>query len=150
MGTWGSGLLENDSAEDFLNEMAALDQNGRFDKIRKIVNAVADNPAVVMRQFVPEEVVAAVAVVAAAFPGTSEYEWTSAINSALDEGIPAQNARDLAAAALRALRSIVDDENGWWVTSWVSDSDRADAQRQIQEIKSTLRKHGPEGKGGTA
>lgn len=138
MGTWGSGLLENDSAGDFLDEIAALDQNGRLDRIRKIVTAVADDPAVVMRQFVPEEVIAAVAVVAAAFPGTSEYEWASAINSVLDEGIPAQDARDLAVAALRALRSIVDDENGWWVTSWVSDSDRVDAQRQVQEIKSTL------------
>ncbi len=138
MGTWGSGLLENDSAQDFLDEIAALDQRGRYERISQLLNSVADHPAVVMKQLVPEEVIAAVVVVASSVLSNDTYEWATAVNDVNNGRLTLQEAHGLAGVALRALRSIVSDEHGWWTESWVTESDRQHAGCQIQEIISVL------------
>jgi len=138
MGTWGSGLLENDSAQDFLDEIAALDQHSRYERISLVLNSVADTPAVVMKQLVPEEVIAAVVIVAASVLTEDEYEWAAPVSDVYHGGLIRQEAHGLAEVALRALRSIVSDERGWWTQSWVSESDRHRAGRQIQEVESVL------------
>jgi hypothetical protein len=138
MGTWGSGLLENDSAQDFLNEIVALDQRGRYERISQALNAVADNPAVIMRQIVPEEVIAAVVIVAASVLTEAEHALAEAVNEVRDGRLTRQEAYSLVSVALLALRSIVGDERGWWTESWVSESDRRHASRQIQELIAIL------------
>ncbi len=138
MGTWGSGLLENDSAQDFLDEIAALDQRARYERISHLLNSVADHPAVVMKQLVAEEVIAAVVVVASSVRRKETYEWATAVDDVNNGRLTLQEAHRLAGVALRALRSIVSDEHGWWTESWVTESDRQHAGRQIQEIISVL------------
>jgi Domain of unknown function (DUF4259) len=138
MGTWGSGLLENDSAQDFLDEIAALDQRGRYERISQALNTVQDNPAAVMQQIAPEELIAAVVIVAASVLMEAEYELAEAVNEVRNGRLTRQEAYSLVGVALLALRSIVGDEHGWWMESWVSESDRRHASRQIQEVIAVL------------
>jgi len=138
MGTWGSGVLDNDSAQDFLEEFASRDPRGRFNKISQVLNSVADNPAALMRQLVPEEVIAAVAIVAASVPADESYEWAREISDVCNQTLSSQEAYELSGVALHALNSVVGDEHGWWQESWVSESDRMRANGQVQEIISVL------------
>lgn len=138
MSTWGSGLLENDSAQDFLDEIAALDQRDRYERISQVLNSVADDPAVVMKQVVPEEVIAAAVIVASSLVTDSSYEWATAVTDMRNGGLIAREAQGLARVALRALHSVVGDEHGWWTEGWVLESDRQHAGRQIQELISVL------------
>lgn len=138
MGTWGVGLLESDSAQDFLDEIAALDQRRRYERISQVLNSVADNPAVVMKQLVPEEAIAAVVIVASSVLTKDTYEWATAVKDVHNGSLILQEAHGLTGVALRVLRSIVSEEHGWWTESWVSESDRQRAGRQIQEVISVL------------
>jgi|SRR5215468_3516144 len=138
MGTWGSGLLENDSAQDFLDEIEALDQRGRYERISQVLNTVADNPAAGMRLITPEEVITAVVIVTASVLMEAGYELAEAVNAVRNGRLTRQEAHSLVGVALLALRSIVSDEHGWWMESWVSESDRRHASRQIQEVIAIL------------
>ena len=133
MGTWGTGHVDSDSAEDFIDQLSSLDEGGRTAAIGHVLNTVVHDPDTVMRVFVPEEIIAGAALVAASLAGSEVYEW-------MDDGIrrvhlSRDDAETLADAALRALTIVVDNQ---WSTGWVRQEDRVRAELQLQEIRSLL------------
>ncbi|MEW2330692.1 DUF4259 domain-containing protein [Micromonospora chersina] len=69
MGTFGTGPFSSDGALDFLEELAERPPEQHLDALRHMFTYVLANRDLLWREFFPDQVVAAVALVAAALPG---------------------------------------------------------------------------------
>ncbi|MFI6079674.1 DUF4259 domain-containing protein [Streptomyces sp. NPDC051217] len=137
MGTWGCGVLESDSAQDFIDQARSLSVEGRLAFVEDILVKVAADASLVNREFLPEEVVVAAAIVAAASVGSHEYAWIDGDNF-LDVIRDIRPQAQLHAVALGALRKVAEGDSSILLSGWKSDSDRAAVTRQIGEIKAVL------------
>ncbi|WP_269799855.1 DUF4259 domain-containing protein [Pseudofrankia saprophytica] len=137
MGTWGTGPLMSDSAQDFLDQLKELPSRERISRVEGILARVAEDPAIIMREFVPEEVVAAAAVVGATVINTSAAEWVEDENlRRVVSGMPPQYSMlEIAGTALDAAMSYGDS---WLISSWKSENDRRSAVAQLGEIRAAL------------
>ncbi|MER5515344.1 DUF4259 domain-containing protein [Streptomyces sp. NPDC002763] len=138
MGTWGAGLLDSDSAQDFLDQVNGIPVEARSTKVEQVLVRVAEDPSAVNREFVPEEVVAAVAVVAVTAARSREFEWMNneTLIQVAGEMGPQDHLRD---AAISALSAVAGSDDSPLLSGWKNEDDRRLMERQIDEIRSVLR-----------
>ncbi|MFG2952003.1 DUF4259 domain-containing protein [Streptomyces adustus] len=137
MGTWGAGLLDSDSAQDFLDQAKGMPVDARSAMVEQVLVRVAEDSSVVNREFVPEEVVAAVAVVAVTAAGSCDFEWMT--NEALLEVARDMDSQiHLRDAAISALGAVTGSGSSSLLSGWKSEDDRRLMERQIDEIRSVL------------
>ena len=137
MGTWGPQPTQNDSAMDFLEELAEMEPGRRPARIQEVLRSVIGDPRVLGRTLVPEEVLAAASVVASSHPSGSSLPWTAdqAVVSAL---ISEEAASATAGDAVRALDITMSEQGSWWRESWVTDDDRRIAEASLDELHRVL------------
>jgi hypothetical protein len=141
MGTWGPWPTQNDSAMDFLDERSEEGPDLRAAKIQDVFSAVIQDPEVLGRSLVPEEVVAAAAVVASSLPSGSMLPWRAeeAIVSAL---ISEESASAMTRDAVRAVGLATSYRGSWWHESWTNDDDRRAAESALDELRRVLLSRG--------
>ncbi len=129
MGTWGTGPFDSDDALDLLDKLAEQDGAGRCETLGRIFRRVRDHPEDMNWAYGPGEVVAAVAVVAAALPtgGAVMQEIVGHGYEATAILVPG-NDPALADAALAALL-IAAGHDGAWHEGW-TDPGKAQQARQ--------------------
>lgn len=133
MGTWGSGVFDNDSAQDFLDGLRENTPEGRMAEIREVLERTASEPSVIMDEYMPEEIVVAAAVVAATMQADFHEDWVR--DSALQDVVVGVDRQDsLSAAASAALREVISFQGGWLISSLKDESDRRFLRRQLDEI----------------
>ncbi|MFG2986982.1 DUF4259 domain-containing protein [Streptomyces sp. NPDC048258] len=137
MGTWGFGVLESDTAQDFIDQVRALPAEGRLTPVADLLGKVAADASLINREFLPEEVIAAVAIVAALGNESRNYAWMDDENF-LDAIRGIQPQSQLRGVALMALREVAEGDNSFLLSGWKNDSDRAAITRQVDEIKAVL------------
>jgi hypothetical protein len=137
MGTWGAGLFDSDSVQDVFDELREATMEARLEQVARILEHTAADPSVVMREYVPEEIVVAAAIVAATMPTTPSADWVSDV--ALQEVIAGmQPQTTMAAAARSALQAAMDYHDSWLISSFKDENDRRFALRQLNELKAAL------------
>ncbi|GAA0919887.1 DUF4259 domain-containing protein [Virgisporangium aurantiacum] len=140
MGTFGTGPFSSDGAMDFLEELAERPPERRGPALARMFLFVKDNPELLWREFFPDEVVAAAAVVAATLPGGQQFdERLEALveHDLVSDVRLAAPAPDLASAALQAL-TFVAGPGGPWLQGWTSDADAAEARETVAVLSRVL------------
>lgn len=69
MGTFGAGPFDSDAALDLLDELADRSKGDRPAALARMFTSVTGNPQLLWREYFPDQVVAAAALVAASLPG---------------------------------------------------------------------------------
>jgi hypothetical protein len=138
VGTFGTGPFSSDGAGDLLDELAERPTGLRQDAVARMLTYVLDNRDLLGREFFPDEVVATVAIVAAAMPG-GEYLQRLLTTAGYDPQnlIPAAPAPALAALAVEALLFVAGPE-GPWHQGWTDDAARAEAQNTTNNLLAVL------------
>lgn len=107
---------------------------------------VKEKPELLWREFFPDEVVAAAAVVAASLPGGQQFEQEleELVDNDLasDVRLPSP-AADLASAALQAL-TFVAGPGAPWHQGWTNDTDAAEARETVAALSQLLTGGAPE------
>jgi alpha-glucosidase len=137
LGTFGTGLLGSDSAVDFLDHMGALPPSDRVDQVTRVLSVVVDDPSSVFRTVVPEEVLAAAVLVAASRPGTS-LDFGDAAANVDRAALPAPAPAAVGHLAGQAL-DVVTGPGSWWRTSWMDETDLAEATEALDRLRAALR-----------
>ncbi|MFU8854905.1 DUF4259 domain-containing protein [Micromonospora sp. SL1-18] len=139
MGTFGTGPFSSDGALDFLEELAERPPEQHLDALRHMFTYVLANRGLLWREFFPDQVVAAAALVAAALPGGEHLQHRLAeLSDETDMAMLPASASDLAAPALEALLFVAGPD-GPWHQGWTTEANRLDAQRTIDELIAILR-----------
>ncbi|WP_433287757.1 DUF4259 domain-containing protein [Micromonospora sp. CA-244673] len=139
MGTFGTGPFSSDGALDFLEELAERPPEQRLDALRNMFTYVLANRGLLWREFFPDEVVAAAALVSAALPGGEHLQHRLAeLSDETDMALLPASASDLAPPALGALLFVAGPD-GSWHHGWSTEADRLDAQRTIDDLVAILR-----------
>ncbi|WP_245607949.1 hypothetical protein [Streptomyces hokutonensis] len=117
--------------------MKGLPLEERLASVEDVLAKVAADASVINRDFLPEEVVAAVAIIAAAATESRDYVWMNDENF-LDaiQGIRRQG--QLHNVALAALSEVADGDDAFLLAGWKDDGDRAAVVRQVDEIRAVL------------
>lgn len=145
MGTWGSGPLDSDTAEDFLDELEEQPVSQRLTVVEKTFRSAIEAGGSSNSSVLPEEVMAAAAVVAANIPAGRVLVWNEEYPS-ITEWLAKPITPTLASAAIQAL-DVTLPADSWFWTSWVDASEREEAQAAIDSLRSVLR---PVSEGGSA
>ncbi|MFK4599698.1 DUF4259 domain-containing protein [Streptomyces pristinaespiralis] len=135
MGTWGSGPLDSDTAEDFLDRLEQMSDSQRIVLVARTLQAAIDangSPSSVL----PEEVMAAAAVVAANIPAGRALAWNVECPG-ITEWLAKPIMPPLATAAVQAL-AVTLPADGWFWRSWVEESERVEAQTAIDSLHAVL------------
>ncbi|MEH0982371.1 DUF4259 domain-containing protein [Micromonospora sp. CPCC 205556] len=104
VGTFGTGPFSSDGALDFLEELAERPPEQHLDALRHMLTFVLTNRSLLWQEFFPDQIVAAVALVAAALPGGEHLQHRLAeLSDETDLATLPAPAPDLAAPALEAL-----------------------------------------------
>ncbi len=140
MGTWGVSPIGSDSAMDFLDLLAELPEGDRRTRVVDVLTIADQRPEAIMREIVPEEVLAAAAVVAGALPGGEALPWAGD-DALAGAGLAAGSAAGLGAVAVRAVRAAVSHGGGWWEASWVSEEDRVAARESLDGLVQVLERN---------
>ncbi|MEV0393358.1 DUF4259 domain-containing protein [Polymorphospora rubra] len=139
MGTFGTGPFSSDGALDFLDEVAERPPQKRAEVLRRAFGYVVANRDLLWREFFPDEVVAAAALVAAALPGGEHLQHRLAQVSDEPHAVMLPGpVPDLAAPALEALRFVA-GPGGPWHQGWTTETNRAEAQQTIDGLTAILR-----------
>lgn len=133
MGTFGTGPFCNDGALDLLDELAGQPADRRQASLERIFFLVRDRPDLLGWEFFPDEIVAAVAVVAASVPGGEDIR-----RDLVDQGydadailIPA--ADELNTSAWEALL-VVAGRDGPWHEGWADPQTAAKARQTTDQL----------------
>lgn len=135
MGTWGTGLFDSDTAEDYLDELEGRSASGRLAAVTATLRASSDRG--MSSRVLPEEVMAAAAVVAANLPAGAPLEWGEDYPGVVD-WLPKPIDSTLASSATRALENAFSGNDSFW-RSWVSEQDRAEARAELERVTALLR-----------
>ncbi|HEX5595187.1 MAG TPA: DUF4259 domain-containing protein [Micromonosporaceae bacterium] len=139
MGTFGTGPFSSDGALDFVEELAERPPEQHLDALRHLFTYVLANRGLLWREFFPDEVVAAAALVAAALPGGEHLQHCLAdLSDETGVGLLPASASELTASALEALLFVAGPD-GPWHQGWTTEADRLDAQRTIDDLLAILR-----------
>ncbi|MFY1597093.1 DUF4259 domain-containing protein [Micromonospora sp. WMMD737] len=138
VGTFGTGPFSSDGALDFLDELAERSPQQRVEVVRHMLGYVLANRDLLWREYFPDQVVAAAALVATTLPGgehlqhrlTQVSDEPSAV--ILPEPVP-----DLATSALEALHFVA-GPGGPWHQGWTTETDQAEAQQTIDSLTTIL------------
>ncbi|MEU7923463.1 DUF4259 domain-containing protein [Micromonospora zamorensis] len=140
MGTFGTGPFSSDEAMDFLEELAGRPAERRGSALARMFLFVMDKPELLWREFFPDEVVAAAAIVAATLPGGQQFD--EQLIALAEDGLAADvrlatSALDLANIALEALLFVAGPQ-GPWHQGWTNDTDAAEARDTIAALSQVL------------
>jgi len=138
MGTFGTGPFSSDGALDFLGELADQPPEKRRQALERIFSQVRDHPGLLWREFFPDEIVAAAAIVAAFLPG-GEYirQELSCLPDDINRvTLPAPD-HELTASALQALLFAAGPA-GPWHQGWVTQQAAAAARQTIDRLTKIL------------
>ncbi|MGC3862246.1 DUF4259 domain-containing protein [Micromonospora chersina] len=139
MGTFGTGPFSSDGALDFLEELAEQPPERHLDALRHMFTYVLANRDLLWREYFPDQVVAAAALVAAALPGGKHLQHRLAeLSDATDIALLPTSALDLAAPALESLLFVAGPD-GPWHKGWTTNTDKLDAQRIVHDLAAILR-----------
>ncbi|GGM86380.1 DUF4259 domain-containing protein [Dactylosporangium sucinum] len=130
MRTFGTGTFSSDGAIDFLERFAERSPERRVAALEHMFLLVKEKPELLWREFLPDEVVAAAAIVAASLPGGRLFDVAS------DVRLTAPAPR-LAGIALEALH-LVAGPQGPWHQRWTNDTDAAEARDTIAALSQVL------------
>lgn len=136
MGTWGTGPFDSDIAGDFLDQLEGLSALQRLAVIERTFRVVIESGGSSTSSVLPEEVIAAAALMAANIPEGQFFAWEEeypGMSGWLPQPIPS----GLASNALQAL-DVALPPGGWFWRSWVDDPDRAEAQAVIESLRAVL------------
>jgi alpha-glucosidase len=136
MGTFGTDLLGSDSALDFLDGIAALPESERASEVSRVLALAADDPSSIMRDIVPEEVIAAAVLVAATLPGAQDLSGNDD-DVAANASLPEPASTHLAQLAVRAV-DMVTGPDSWWRKSWAREGDLVAAEATIAGLRFVL------------
>ncbi|MEV4841601.1 DUF4259 domain-containing protein [Nonomuraea sp. NPDC049486] len=137
MGTWGSSPFDSDTSEDFLDELEELSASQRLIVIEATFHSAIEAQGNSNASVLPEEVVAAAAVVAANIPAGRSLTWNEE-NPGVMEWLAQPITPALAMSAIQAL-DVTLPADGWFWRSWVDDGEREEAQAAIDSLRSVLR-----------
>ncbi|MGW1613794.1 DUF4259 domain-containing protein [Streptomyces sp. NPDC002285] len=137
MGTWGSGPFDSDTAEDFLDELEGYPAPQRLEVVERTFRAAIEADGSPSSSVLPEEVMAAAAVVAANVPAGHSLAWNEEYPG-ITEWLAKPIAPALASSAVQALESAL-PADGWFWRSWVDAGERVEAQAAIDALRSVLR-----------
>ncbi|MFC5820950.1 DUF4259 domain-containing protein [Nonomuraea harbinensis] len=137
MGTWGSSPFDSDTSEDFLDELEELSASQRLIMIEATFHSAIEAQGNSNASVLPEEVVAAAAVVAANIPAGRSLTWNEE-NPGVMEWLAQPITPALAMSAIQAL-DVTLPADGWFWRSWVDDGEREEAQAAIDSLRSVLR-----------
>lgn len=137
MSTWGSGLFSSDSAQDFLEEMRESTAGARLVKVREILESVSSDPSLIMREYAPEEVLVAAAMIGSTLSTGLHPDWIRdrVLQEAIADIGPQVN---LAPVARSALQAAADFNDGWLISSLKDESDRQAFRRELDELSQIL------------
>ncbi|MEV5156394.1 DUF4259 domain-containing protein [Streptomyces werraensis] len=136
MGTWGSGPFDSDTAEDFLDAMERQSTAQRLEVIERTLRAAIEGAGSSTSSVLPEEVMAAAAVVAANVPAGQSLPYYEEYPS-VTEWLAKPISPLLASSAIRALELTL-PEDGWFWRSWVDSDVREEAQAAINRLRAVL------------
>lgn len=136
MGTFGTDLLGSDSAQDFLDGIAALPGPERAGEVSRVLALAADDPSSIMRDIVPEEAIAAAVLVAATLPG-AEKSLRIDGDVAARASLPAPASMELKQLAIRAVDTVTGPDS-WWRKSWTREADLVVAHEAIDQLRLLL------------
>jgi hypothetical protein len=137
MGTWGSGPFDSDTAEDFLDELEEQPASQRMEVVERTFRAAIEAGGSSTSSVLPEEVMAAAAVVAANIPSGRSLVWNEEYPS-VTEWLVGPIAPALASSAIQALEVAL-PADGWFWRSWVDAGEREEAKAAIDSLRSVLR-----------
>jgi hypothetical protein len=141
MGTFGTGAFASDGAMDLLDDLAEQPAEDRADAVGRLLDLARAKPELLWREFFPDQIVAAAAIVAATLPGGESFDERlrdlADRDLAPDVRLPTP-ARQLAAQALEALLS-VGGPDGPWHQGWTTESDAAEARETTDTLARVLR-----------
>jgi len=140
MGTFGTGPFSSDGAMDFLEELAERSPERRVPALARMFLFVKNKPELLWREFFPDEVVAAAAIVAATLPGGQQFD--EQLETLVERDLApdvrlAVPAPDLADIALEALTFVAGPE-GPWHQGWTNDTDAAEARETVAVLSQVL------------
>ena len=138
MGTFGTGPFSSDSALDLLDELADQPSDQRRQALERIFSQVRNHPDLLWRKFLPDEIVAAAAIVAAGLPGGEEIreELSDQDYDANRVVVPAPD-HELTTLALQALLFAAGPD-GPWHQGWVNQQTAAHARQTIDRLTEIL------------
>ncbi|MEU7800768.1 DUF4259 domain-containing protein [Micromonospora arborensis] len=137
MGTFGTGPFSSDGALDFLDNVAERPPQQHAVVLRHMFGYVLANRDLLWREFFPDEVVAAAALVAATLPGGERLQHRlSEVSDSSAVKLP-EPVSDLAASALEALHFVA-GPGGPWHQGWTTETDRVEAQQTIDNLSAIL------------
>ncbi|WP_164715981.1 DUF4259 domain-containing protein [Streptomyces sp. WAC 06738] len=140
-GTWGSGPFDSDAAEDFLDELEGRSAPQRLAAVERTLRSAIEGDGSSSSSVLPEEVMAAAAVVAANIPAGNSLAWNEEV-AGITEWLVKPVEPALAASAAQAL-DVALPPDGWFWRSWVDMEERSEAQAAIDRLQSILRPAGP-------
>jgi Domain of unknown function (DUF4259) len=138
MGTFGTGPFSSDTALDLLDELADQPSDQRRQAVERIFSQVRDHPDLLWRKFLPDEIVAAAAIVAASLPGGEDIRQELS-KQAYDANRVVVLAPDheLITLALQALLFAAGPD-GSWHQGWVSQQTAAHARQTTDRLTEIL------------
>ena len=135
VGTWGTGPLQNETAEDVLDSLVDMSLAERLATVGSLFRGAITGAEAGRLLVLPEEVIAGACVVAASRAGVTTMPWLQDHPEIQDwlADVPTGTVTDarhaLAVAAL---------ENEHYWSSWVDDADRAEAREALDLLKAAL------------
>ncbi len=137
MAAFGADAFSSDGALELLKELTEETPERRAATLEHLFQSVKDRPELVERNFLPDQVVAAAAIVAATALGGDQFdERLQALamdDSAFDARLPTP-VEGLASAALEALGSVADR----WRQERSKDTDAVEAGQTIAALSQVL------------
>ncbi|WP_436532888.1 DUF4259 domain-containing protein [Actinoplanes sp. HUAS TT8] len=137
MGTFGTGPFSSDGAMDFLGELAGHPPAERQAVLRSTFLLVKESPDLLWREFFPDEIVAAAAVVAAALPGGQQFDEELARledRDLISDVRLVPPLRDLVGHTREALLSVADP----WLQGWTTETADAEARDTFAALSQVL------------
>ena len=136
MGTWGSSPFDSDTSEDFLDNLEGLPASQRLIMVETIFRSAIEAQGDANTSVLPEEVMAAAAVVAANTPAGRSLTWNEEYPG-VTEWLAQPITPALAMSAIQALDMTL-PADGWFWRSWVDDGEREEARAAIDHLRSVL------------
>jgi alpha-glucosidase len=135
MGTWGPGPFDSDTAEDYLDELEDRPASGRLEVITTTFRTTSEGG--ISSEVLPEEVMAAAAVVAANLPAGASLEWSEDYSDVIN-WLPKPINSSLTSSAMQALENVFSENESFW-RSWVNEEEREEARAELDRVKALLR-----------
>lgn len=135
VGTWGSGVFENDAAEDLLETFRSLEDGAREELLRRVVTTSAVHGAD-PRKVDPAEALACVAVVAIGLSGEPSFSGAEE-HPGIDSWMSLALLFELRPISLRVL-DVVERECSWYWHGWRDEREEEEALGEVAKMRRML------------